>query len=77
MLLLIFHQLSSPFVPLSAATELVSTLGGPECRLGLAGEAGNERRFLADPFSGVVVPFSSPNGLGNLDLAFADCVITM
>ena len=59
--------------------ELVSTLGGPECLLGPAGEAGNERRFFAelpDAFSGVPF-FSRPNGLGNRDLALVDSVDAM
>lgn len=71
------NQLITPFASLSAMEEL-STFGGAEYRLGLAGEGGKERRFFAEPggpFSGV--PFSVPNGLDNLDLAFADLVDAM
>lgn len=60
--------------------EPMSILAGLECLLGPAGEAGNKRRFFteaADPFSGGVPFFSNPNGLGSLDLAFADCVDAM
>lgn len=63
-------------------TELVSTLGGPECLLGPAGEAGYDNRFfteLTDPFSDGV-PFLSnwfELGLANRDLAFVDFVGVM
>lgn len=66
---------------LLSVLKLLSTLGGPECRLGLAGEAGYERRFFAVPrealsFSGVPF-FSAAKGLCNLDFALADSVGTM
>jgi hypothetical protein len=61
---------------LSVVIKVVSTFGGPECRLGLAGEAGNESRFLTDSVSFSVIPFFSA-GLCNLDLALADLVGTM
>jgi hypothetical protein len=55
-------QLPTPLLVLFSAIRLISTFGGPECRLGLAGELGNESRFFAgpkDPFSGVPKdPFS-------------------
>lgn len=56
-------------------------LGGAECLLGPAGEAGNDSRFFTeltdgdDPFSGVGVAFfSNPDelGLANRDRAFVD-----
>lgn len=56
---------------------LLSTFGGPECRLGgLAGEPGKESRFLVDPLSGVPL-FSIRNGLCKRALALADRVGVM
>jgi hypothetical protein len=69
---------ATPFQTVISAFKLLSTFGGPEWRLDLAGEAGKLSRFFAfpkDPFSGV--PFSAANGLCNLDFAFADLVGTM
>lgn len=59
--------------------ELVSTFGGPECRLALAGEGGKESRFLteaSDPWSAMLLPFSVPKG-ENFDLAFAERVLAI
>lgn len=64
---------------LISLTGVISTLGGPECLLFPAGDGENESRFFAepaDPLSGVPF-FSNPNGLGNRDLAFVDCVGAM
>lgn len=62
--------------------ELESTLGGPECLLGPAGDAENDSRFFADvtdPFSEGVPFFSDwfELGVANLDLAFVDFVGVM
>ena len=56
------------FTLMSLIELLQSTLGGPECLRGPAGEAVNESRFFADstnPFSRVP-PFSKPTSIGEL-----------
>ena len=60
-------------------TELASILGDPECLLAVAGEVEKDNLFLeelTDPLSGVPL-FSKLMGLGNLDLALAECVGAM
>ena len=64
------HYFPTPLLVFSSE----SSLGGPECLLVPAEEGENESRFFADPtdaFSGVPL---IPNGLGSLDLAFAEFV---